>query len=267
MNVLESLILLQNSLPEGKHHHHMIRIITANLQKVKNCTIHETAALCHTSATSVSRLCSSLGFDSYITFRTSLADTLENYEFYNHLLPVNFNNTCGNIHKKISEIAQAHCDTLRQLPVESVEKAAEILHSKKSIHFFTHFPVPMIFMSLQENLIMDSKQSYYHLVTGNASGKVPDGIDASCAAMFVMPELHTETPLLNLYRLVHHTGADTIVIFTKPRPYWDNATLKIFLPGNRSLLDAHLSQYFLEMLTCVYRVKYLHPHASDQSEN
>ena len=229
----------------------------ANLPAVKNSTIYEVARLCNTSATSVGRLCQSLGFDSYVSFRTALADTLDNYSFYNHLLPVNFENTAKDIHSSITQIARRHVEALCQLPVEMLEQAAQILHDKADVHLFSHFPIPMVFMSLQENLIMDGKQSYYHLAPMAPDSKHYIYPTAQSAALFIIPDLHKETPLLDTYRHIQETGADTIVIFTKQRPYWDKATLKIYLPGSSSLLDAHLSQYFLEMLSCVYRAKYL----------
>lgn len=257
MNVLEALITLQNSIPEDKSHHQMIRTIMANLHTVKNSTIYETARLCHTSTASVGRLCAHLGFDNYVSFRSALADTLEHYEFYNHLLPVNFENTPWDIHQGIAYIARKHWETIQNCPVEDIEKAADILHHKSNVHFFSHFPTSMVFLSLQENLIMNGKQSYYHAVLKDSEESPPANLTAQSAALFIIPDLHRETPLLNLYRLCRQAGADTIVIFTKPRPYWEDASLKIYLPGSSSLLDAHLSQYCLEMLSCIYRIKYL----------
>lgn len=260
MNVLEALITLQNSIPENKTHHQMVRTILANLSSVRHSTIYEVADLCHTSTTSVGRLCTQLGFHSFGAFRGAVAETFEHYEFYNHLLPVNFENSAEDIHREISQIAQSHWETIKNFPVETIRQAAKILHEKENIHLFSHFPVSFVFMSLQENLIIDGKPSWYHLTGTFTDTDIRQTLSQKSAALFIIPDLHQETPLLDTYRAVLDAGADTIVIFTRQRSCWDGATLKIFLQGNSSLLDAHLSQYFLELLSCIYRAVYLSRH-------
>lgn len=256
MNILEAMISLQNSIPDDKSQNQMIRTILDHLDTVKNSTIYEVAALCDTSTTSVGRLCGSLGYDSYFSFRSSLADTLDNYVFYNHLLPVSFEKDTESIREEIICTAARQAEALEGITTDSLSEAAKILHSVKNVHFFSHFPTPMLFLSLQQNLIMDGRQSYYHALKRHED-KALKMLDSGSAALFIIPDLHRENPLLDTFRATVAAGAKTIVFYTRPKPYWREATLQIYLPGSSSLLDSHLSEHFLEMLSCVYRSKYI----------
>lgn len=257
MNVLESMLSLQNSLTEEKTFCQMIRTIFANLDFIKTATIYDVAELCYTSTASVGRLCNRLGYQSFTVFRAELNETMNEYALYRRK-SADADSPQSAFDRHIS-ILQAKLDAVAGMNAADFERAADLLHQKDNVHFFTHFSTSIFSLALQRDLTVNSKHTFYHCF--EKQDLHPGSLlKQDTAAVFVISNLPSENPIIQSVREAIQSPASTIVFAMRNRTLWEQADVAILLPGSdTSFTDMNLAMYAMELLTAVYCAKYIGP--------
>lgn len=257
MQALESLLTYLDISNEDTTYHKMVRTILDNLDVVRNGTIYDTAALCYTSTTSIGRLCSRLGYDSYASFRNAVSNALEDYEFSGYILssvPTS-QLSADQIQELIARTLRTQSETLQQIDLSTLERISDLLASARCVHFFSPMLDPYTFLSLQTSLILSGKQSYLNCGNYNHMASAIPQISEEDVALLIIPNHQRWAYMNKIFYQLRDKKVPTVLLVTREKSCWDGATIRLCLPGQNSLMDGRLYGSVLDLISCLYRQK------------
>ena len=259
MHILEALLTYQDISAEDTSYNMMTRTILGNLKQVEKNSIYDTAALCYTSTTSIGRLCHRLGYHSYGSFRSAISDALGDYTFSDYLLSdlYNGNLTPDEIKGLFAQILSQQSQAIQAVDTETLKAICDLFHEKNTIHFFSPMLDPCSFISLQLSLTLSGKQTYLHHGSFGRDEDIASQLTPQDAILMIAPNHPRWGYVSKLFREVQATGASTVLIVTTDKPCWENATIKLCLPGLNSIADSRLYSSLLDLLSCIYQKKYV----------
>ncbi len=146
MNLLLQMRSIKDLSPSERH---VVEYIFDNLQDVSNIGIAELAQKTFTSTSTIKRLCTKLGIDSYIDFRVRLTADLKSYVKQNiiseAMKPVKKHDSTEDIIKKVSSFnAKSIIDSMDFNHPETFNKVINLMTKAKRMDFYGVGPSNLI---------------------------------------------------------------------------------------------------------------------------
>lgn len=146
MNLLLKMRSIKDLSPSERH---VVEYIFDNLHDVSNIGIAELAQKTFTSTSTIKRLCTKLGIDSYIDFRVRLTSDLKSYVKQNiiseAMKPVKKHDSTEDIIKKVSSFnAKSIIDSMDFNHPETFNKVIDLMTKAKRMDFYGVGPSNLI---------------------------------------------------------------------------------------------------------------------------
>lgn len=165
MNVLQNLIGLYVKLPMDSTYRNVIRSLLEQLPHMKDITVYEMADRTNASRTTLSRMVQKLGYKSVSDFQYALNSALDQYQFYNRLLP---QPSAGGESQLLEDAIRGHqhaAELLRSnlTPERLYDLTMQLGHAGQ-VHFFLPFFMSSALSFMQNLSMAEKKTSYQHLI-------------------------------------------------------------------------------------------------------
>lgn len=257
MNVLQNLTVLYNHLSPDSTYRNVCSKILENLEEASKGTIYDLAELTHSSRTTIWRMMQKLGYESFTEFHHDLKRAVENYTYYNRILPQEKCDSSDSIKQSLLEQMHSAYENLqRSLDTKELEIVAETLHNADSVHFYVPFQTSSIY-SLQQNLAISGIQTAYHCL-------VPEIIEGSKrltqkSIVFISTIEHAETMNLDtMFQSIKKQQATVYGLTTRKSKYKDYIDHVILDEDNGKIAEGVLSfSMYFYILSEIYRMKYI----------
>jgi len=257
MSILLTLINYYNNSTDDDIYHSIIRIILDNLHQVLKMTIYELADLCHVSTTSISRMCKAFDFENYHQFKNDLAESVNNYYFYNRYISVESSavadrSTSWLLTKYLQDITIS-VEQLKRLDFTLIDQIIDAIQLKEKIIIYCPKLISRNLPLFQVNLILAGKQTRIASLFQNHQ----DDLDDRALTIFLIPMMRRSKTLLNLFRSAVQSPALTLLIINTPSAVADESDFSIVFNGHNLTIDNYSFDLIIDMISQAFRQKYI----------
>ena len=195
MNVLMNLIELYNHLPSESTYKETIHLILANLNEAADASIYTLSDITGSSRSTIKRLLDRLGYKNYSEFHEALRLAVNNYTYYNRILPRTIPET-DIVPTILNEVRQTSDIRSADLAPDALRGMASVIHDKEQVVFY--MPGSSVVISaLQQNLFIAGTKAI-SVTSMHEMLNCTDHLDSNCV-VFVktldFPETQDLTPV------------------------------------------------------------------------
>lgn len=255
MNVIDHLINFYNATPEGDIYHDAILHLLGNLEVVRHYTIYQLADECFVSPSTISRLCRKLNYDNYTAFKDDIIHVLDNYNYYNRIVPPFMVNDSKDEIDILLDTVEAATRRLRMIDKKVFIELADVLHSKQCVGLYT-YGGNSIGLFLLNSLVVTGHKIRPHY--GRSDLRDTRGYSAEDAVIFIYPYFKETAYLTTALKECAKTETTVILVTSQaPEQLYDYANYYYDFGGALTIMDNYERDLFLNMLTITYRKKYI----------
>ncbi len=160
MNVLQSLIVYYNSLPLDNTYRLIAQEILCHLDQIPNMNVYEIADMAACSRTTIWRMAQKLGYRSFSEFHHALREAVEQYNYYNRLIPWEKAQSLEGIISGFAEELYATAGELKHMAENpaTISRIVQLLHGADKVAFYLQMQAQNV-NYLQENLSITGKRT------------------------------------------------------------------------------------------------------------
>lgn len=151
MNVLQNLTTFYDQLPIDSTYRNVAGKILENLAEASNATIFELAAITDSSRTTIYRMLQKMGYANYLDFHHDLKQAVNNYTYYNRIIPPSDILDSSDI--------PSYCSRQVNITSEAIEELLNWGRMEKIVHEVMKAPVVYFFLSHQSAAVNSFQQN------------------------------------------------------------------------------------------------------------
>lgn len=257
MNILQNLTVFYNHLSPDSTYRNLCKGILEHLEEASEGTIYDLAELTNSSRTTIWRMIQKLGYTSYTEFRHELKKAVENYIYYNRILPLENCDSAENIKSALINQMESALDYMNQyMDVNVLEEIADAIHKADNVHFYVPFQSSSIY-SLQQNLAISGIGTAYFSL-------IPEMLEESKeltedSIVFISTIEHAETMnLQSVFESIRNQKATIFGFTTSKSKYKDYIDYEL-LSGTVDKVAEGVTIFnmYFNMLSEIYRINYI----------
>lgn len=258
MNAYIALINFLNCTSPSDIYYKVAQNILQNLDRIKNASIHEIAEMCYVSAPTISRFCKKLGYDSYGSFKSELAQAVSNYNYNNRFVSVD-TSIDGEDSESASFLFQIsqYSDVLKKsFPKEYIREIVECIHSHQRVGLFSCVPSYQL-QYLQADLLM-TKHEVTFCQTPQDQIEYAKTLGEDSIAVILKPERLEAKYIDDIITLLKANHVKIVLISnTKYSKQNKLADYLLCFNGNLHIVDSFCFDMLVSLLSIEYRKLYL----------
>lgn len=258
MNAYIALINFLNCTSPSDIYYKVAQNILQNLDRIKNASIHEVAEMCYVSAPTISRFCKRLGYDSYGSFKSELAQAVSNYNYNNRFVSVNTSSDSEDSESAsfLYQISQ-YSDTLKKsYSREYIHEIVENLHMHKRVGLFSSVPSYQL-QYLQADLLL-TKHEVTFCQTPADQMEYAKTLNEDSIAVVLKPERLEAKYIDDIMNILKENHVKIVLISnTKYSRLNKMADFLLSFNGNLHIVDSFCFDMLVSLLSIEYRKLYL----------
>lgn len=256
VNAIKKLVQFYNGGKPGDVYREAAGQLINHIYKLQDLTIYELADICYTSPTTLSRLCRRLGFLNFVDFKNSIASDLRRYDSRNRIMPVmptrDTQESVSTLQGAISESLRRFCASLSPGYLDEVVTR---MGSYDTFAFYSNFPLDP--SALQQDLLLSGKRTY-HIDHAQAALADAGGLTKGALVISFLPHLAQSEEMLEPLKAAKAAGADLLLLSAALKSPFDPYADYLFsYNGTGTAMDKYVFLFFLDMITLLYRQRYI----------
>ena len=257
MNILQVLFELYNHLPENSPYWMIAKNIIENLEEAAAANIYDLEIIVSASRTTIWRFIKLLGYENYSEFHHVLKSAVNNYTYYNRIMP-SISEDESAIKDYCIQSSQMISDWFEnEFRLDQIEKLAQIINDSNKVFFFTFYQT-LSLLSFQQNLAMAGKETAIKCLLPEAlewTARADEKTFVICDFL-ELSETLDYTPLFMKLKAAGATIA-YLVRDTRYSKYIDHYLFETRVGRQHIFAAVTRGEYLIYILSEYYRKKYL----------
>jgi|GEM_PF-4305191 len=258
MTVLHTILNFYNAQPPNSTYRSALKLLLANLDKVKSSGIEKLAELCCVSPATMNRLVERIGYDSFRQFRREVANIYDNYPLHNRCFP--YSKTAE------QQMPDAYFEFLGELmeqlrssyDAQTIAAICREIHEAETVFLFTDALVTHAKRMLQLDLAVSGKQTELFF----APDDLLDAVNRVKGPCFVVSDLdilsRNIAESFSMLEKISARGIRIMSIVPDTMPQVEKyIDYPIFYRSSRTSLDKLQIDMIVNLVTIRYRALYI----------
>ena len=253
MHFIENLFTVYDQCGAGDIDRTIIECLLQNLEGLEGASIYDVAMMANVSKTSISRFIRRLGLKSFAQFKFEMVQSFQKYKYHNRTLPMDCSGSPEEIRQNYLSVMHRYLDDLAAATdLEKMDRIVESIRGCRRVRFYTSH-LGRSLTSFQTNLLLDGKDAQVLCDNASQQEDAPD-LDKDTFLFITSAEFSDYGPIIEGAK---GRGATIFLMSHGPSFYRDYADFCLVNHQWRTQISGHYYAMYLDILSALYRKKYL----------